>query len=81
MSGSSVGVVSIAATRRAPRTAMDPISLEDLVLLEVPTRVSQHATLTSDDSVVRDGMIESGLVIEDKEELATNHHPPAGSSL
>ena len=40
---------------------MDPISLEDLALLEVLKRVSQHAALTDDDSVVRDRMIESGL--------------------
>jgi hypothetical protein len=49
---------------------MDPISLEDLALLEVLKRVSQHAALTDDDSVVRDRMIESGLVIEGDEGLA-----------
>jgi hypothetical protein len=49
---------------------MDPISLEDLALLEVLKRVSQHAALTDDDSVVRDRMIESGLVVEGDEGLA-----------
>jgi hypothetical protein len=49
---------------------MDPISLEDLALLEVLTRISQHSALTDDDSVVRDRMIESGLVVEDEEGLA-----------
>jgi hypothetical protein len=48
---------------------MDPISLEDLALLEVLKRVSQHAALTDDDSVVRDRMIESGLVVEGDEAL------------
>lgn len=43
---------------------MDPISLEELALLEVLKRVSQHAELTDEDSVVRDRMIESGLVAE-----------------
>ena len=49
---------------------MDPISLEDLALLEVLKRVSQHAALTDDDSVVGDRMIESGLVVETDEGLA-----------
>ena len=49
---------------------MDPISLEDLALLEVLKRVSQNAALTDDDSVVRDRMIESGLVVEGDEGLA-----------
>ena len=48
---------------------MDPISLEELALLEVLKRVSQHAALTDDDSVVRDRMIESGLVVDDDEGL------------
>jgi hypothetical protein len=48
---------------------MDPISLEDLALLEVLKRVSQHAALTDDDSVVRDRMIESGLVSEGEDGL------------
>jgi hypothetical protein len=49
---------------------MDPISLEELALLEVLKRVSQHAELTDEDSVVRDRMIESGLVAEGDEGLA-----------
>lgn len=49
---------------------MDPISLEDLALLEVLKRVSQHAPLTDGDSVVRNRMIESGLVVEEDEGLA-----------
>jgi hypothetical protein len=49
---------------------MDPISLEELALLEVLKRVSQHAPLTDVDSVVRDRMIESGLVVEGDEGLA-----------
>jgi len=48
---------------------MEPISLEDLALLEVLKRISQHAALTDDDSVVRDRMIESGLVVERDEGL------------
>jgi hypothetical protein len=48
---------------------MDPISLEDLALLEVLKRISQHTALTDDDSVVRDRLIESGLVVEDEEGL------------
>ncbi|WP_342316652.1 hypothetical protein [Lysobacter sp. FW306-1B-D06B] len=49
---------------------MEPISLEDLALLEVLTRISQHAALTDGDSVVRERMIESGLVVEGDEGLA-----------
>jgi len=49
---------------------MDPISLEDLALLEVLTRISQQGALTDVDSVVRDRLIESGLVAEDDEGLA-----------
>jgi hypothetical protein len=49
---------------------MDPISLEDLALLEVLKRVDQQVPLTSDDSVVRDRMIESGLVARDDNGLA-----------
>src|SRR6478672_10354677 len=48
---------------------MDPISLEELALLEVLKRVSQNAALTDDDSVVRDRMIESGLVVQGGEGL------------
>jgi len=65
-----VGIVSIPATAAClPPKVMDPISLEELALLEVLKRVSQHAALTDDDSVVRDRMIESGLVVDDDEGL------------
>ncbi len=46
------------------------ISLEDLALLDVLQRVSQQSALTDGDSVVRDRMIESGLVVEAEEGLA-----------
>ncbi|UHQ18276.1 hypothetical protein LVB87_08545 [Lysobacter sp. KIS68-7] len=48
---------------------MDAISLEELALLEVLKRISRHEALTDDDSVVRDRMIESGLVAENDEGL------------
>ncbi|MCC8364469.1 hypothetical protein LK996_15460 [Lysobacter sp. A6] len=48
---------------------MDAISLEELALLEVLKRISQHEALTDDDSVVRERMIESGLVTENDEGL------------
>ena len=57
---------------------MDPISLEDLALLEVLKRVSQHAALTDDDSVVRERMIECGLVAEGEDGLALT---PAGVEM
>ena len=49
---------------------MDPISLEDLALLEVLKRVSQNAPLTDDDSVIRTRMIDGGLVTEDEDGLS-----------
>lgn len=49
---------------------MDPISLEDLALLEVLKRVSQQTPLADGDSVVRDRMIESGLVVSEEDGLA-----------
>lgn len=49
---------------------MDPISLEDLALLEVLKRVDQRIPLTPGDSVVRERMIESGLVVEEDDGLA-----------
>ena len=49
---------------------MDPISLEDLALLEVLKRVDQHIPLTEGDSAIRGRMLESGLVAEDDGELA-----------
>jgi hypothetical protein len=41
---------------------MDPISLEDLALLEVLQRVDQHVVLTDSDSAIRQRMVEGGLV-------------------
>ena len=43
---------------------MDPISLEDLALLEVLQRVDQHVVLTDADSAIRQRMVEGGLVPE-----------------
>jgi hypothetical protein len=45
---------------------MDPISLEDLALLEVLQRVDQHVVLTDADSAIRQRMVDGGL-IEDGE--------------
>lgn len=49
---------------------MDPISLEELALLELLKRISEHESLTDGDSVLRDRIIESGLVVEGDEGLA-----------
>jgi hypothetical protein len=43
---------------------MDPISLEDLALLEVLQRVDQHVVLTDADSAIRQRMVEGGLILE-----------------
>jgi hypothetical protein len=43
---------------------MDPISIEDLALLEVLQRVDQHVVLSDADSAIRQRMIEGGLVSE-----------------
>jgi hypothetical protein len=43
---------------------MDPISLEDLALLEVLQRVDQHVLLTDADSAIRQRMVDSGLISE-----------------
>jgi hypothetical protein len=45
---------------------MDPISLEDLALLEVLQRIDQHVVLTDGDNAMRQRMLDSGL-IEDGE--------------
>ena len=45
---------------------MEPISLEDLALLEILQRVDQHIVLTDNDSAMRQRMIESGLIEEDE---------------
>jgi len=49
---------------------MDPISLEDLALLEVLQRVDQHVVLTDGDNAMRQRMLESGLIEEDEFGLA-----------
>jgi len=50
---------------------MDPISLEDLALLEVLKRVDQHTPLAQGDSAISARMLEAGLVAEDADgELA-----------
>lgn len=46
---------------------MDPISLEDLALLEVLQRVGEHAVLTDSDSAIRTRMFEGGLIAEDED--------------
>jgi hypothetical protein len=46
---------------------MDPIPLEDLALLEVLQRIDQAVPLTSGDTVIRQRLVESGLVADDEE--------------
>lgn len=46
---------------------MEPISLEDLALLEVLKRVDQDEVLTQDDSKIRSRLVESGLIVDDAE--------------
>ena len=48
---------------------MDPISLEDLALLDVLKRIDQHIELTRDDSEIRKRMVESGLIEDDRNGL------------
>lgn len=57
---------------------MDPISLEDLALLEVLIRVDQDEELTAGDSQIRQRMIESCLAVEDADGL---HLTAAGVEL
>ncbi len=47
--------------------AVDPISLEDLALLEVLQRIDQAIPLESGDTEIRQRMVETGLVTEDGE--------------
>ena len=49
---------------------MEPISLEDLALLEVLQRVDQHVVLTENDNAMRQRLLDSGLVDEDEYGLA-----------
>lgn len=44
---------------------MDPISLEDLALLDVLHRIDQQVELTHGDSEIRQRMVESGLIADD----------------
>ena len=43
---------------------MEPISLEDLALLEVLQRVDQHVVLTDSDNAMRQRMIDGALIEE-----------------
>jgi len=45
---------------------MDPISLEDLALLDVLQRIDQHVGLTHGDSEIRQRMVDSGLIEDDE---------------
>jgi len=45
---------------------MEPISLEDLALLEVLQRVDQHVVLTENDNAMRQRLLDSGLIEEDE---------------
>jgi hypothetical protein len=47
--------------------AMDPISLEDLALLEVLHSIDQGVELNAGQSEVRTRMVESGLAVDDQE--------------
>jgi len=47
--------------------AMDPISLEDLALLEVLHSIDQGVELNAGQSEVRQRMVESGLAVDDDE--------------
>ena len=46
---------------------MDPISLEDLALLEVLHSIDQGVELNAGQSEVRQRLVESGLAVDDKE--------------
>ena len=45
---------------------MEPMSLEDLALLEVLQRIDQHVVLTDEDNAMRQRMFDSGLIHEDE---------------
>jgi hypothetical protein len=47
--------------------AMDPISLEDLALLEVLHSIDQGVELNAGQSEVRQRMVESGLAVDNEE--------------
>ena len=48
---------------------MDPISLEDLALLDVLHRIDQGVALVHGDSVIRQRMVEGGLIEDDADGL------------
>ena len=48
---------------------MDPISLEELALLDVLHRIDQGVELTHGDSEIRLRMVESGLITDDADGL------------
>jgi hypothetical protein len=48
---------------------MDPISLEELALLDVLHRIDQGVELTHGDSEIRARMVESGLINDDADGL------------
>ena len=49
---------------------MDPISLEDLALLEVLQRIDQHVVLTDSESAIRQRMVDGGLILDEEGGLA-----------
>ena len=57
---------------------MDAISLEDLALLDVLHRIDQGVELVHGDSVIRQRMVESGLIEDDADGLRLT---PAGIEL
>ena len=48
---------------------MDPISLEDLALLDVLNRIDQGVELVHGDTAIRQRMVESGLIEDDADGL------------
>jgi hypothetical protein len=57
---------------------MDPISLEDLALLDVLNRIDQGVELVQGDTAIRQRMVESGLIEDDADGLRLT---PAGIEL
>jgi len=51
-------------TPHPPDTAMEPMSLEDLALLEILQRIDQHVVLTDNDNAMRQRMLDGSLVEE-----------------
>ena len=46
---------------------MDPISIEELALLDVLHRIDQQVELTGGDGEIRQRMVESGLIEDDED--------------